>query len=57
MGNQESVGRVGPYSIGPERGLESAVTVYIVLELTNWLQISCAKFEAKGQTLPNVDHT
>jgi len=33
------------------------VTVYIALELTNWLQIACAKFEAKAQTLGNVDHT
>jgi hypothetical protein len=51
------VGRAGLYGIGPERGLESAVSVYIVLELTNWLQISCAKFEAKAQTLGNVHHT
>jgi len=29
----------------------------IVLELTNWLQIACAKFEAKAQTLGNVGHT
>jgi hypothetical protein len=51
------VGRVGLYSTGLERSLESAVTVYIVSELTNWLQISCVKFEANAQTLGNVHYT